>query len=92
MKIICAKCQCQLKPKTDGVLLIETINGGDPYKLWYADLWACPGCNVEIVAGFGYAPIANHFEADFDKSMAREMERAPQVVFEYERPRPELKR
>ena len=36
-----------------------------PYKLWVGDKFECPGCNAEIVSGFGGGPISTHHEPDF---------------------------
>jgi len=45
-------------------LVCEYANFG-PYKIWYADLWKCPNCKNEIIVGFGWNPVAEHFQNDF---------------------------
>ena len=45
-------------------MVCEYANFG-PYKIWYADLWKCPNCKNEIIVGFGCAPVAEHFQKDF---------------------------
>jgi len=34
-------------------------------EVWYADLWRCPKCDHETVAGFGNGPLKEHFEDGF---------------------------
>jgi len=46
-----------MRPRTNGVSMLETEDGtGQPYKLWHGDLWECPACGEQVLAGFG-API-----------------------------------
>jgi len=66
-KPVCVKCQCELRPKTNGVGLLDMYNPSDkaepqPYQIWDADLWACPRCGYELITGFGSRPIAEHWE------------------------------
>jgi hypothetical protein len=63
---VCGRCQREMYPKTNGVIVIEhakSIPG--PYKLWEADLWAYHGCDAEVVVGFAKFPIAEHFQPGF---------------------------
>ena len=36
-----------------------------PFRLWAADLWECPSCGVEIVAGFAKMPLAESYEPEY---------------------------
>jgi hypothetical protein len=36
-----------------------------PYQLFAADLYACPACNKEVLAGFPVRPLANHHESTY---------------------------
>lgn len=36
-----------------------------PYKLWFGDLWKCPGCGHELISGTGFTPIAVVHEDGF---------------------------
>jgi hypothetical protein len=79
-KLVCVKCQCELKPETDGTTVIETASFG-PYKVWEADTWKCPGCGIEIISGFAQQPLReDHYADDFPewleqiKSIARRVE------------------
>lgn len=63
---VCARCQREMYPKTNGVIVIEHAKSvPGPYKLWEADLWACHGCDAEVVVGFAQLPIAEHFQPKF---------------------------
>jgi len=42
-----------------------------PYKLWMADMWQCPECKTEIVAGFARKHFAEHYEPDFDSKLEK---------------------
>ena len=61
---ICVKCQKQMRPEKNGVFVLEKADFG-PYQIWHADLWKCPQCEVEIIAGFGARPYAEHYEPGF---------------------------
>ena len=89
-KLVCPKCECEFRPKLNGVGVIETMNFGvDPYKLWRADLWECPGCSMEVVAGFsgqGITPLAEHFQNGFAEEL-EDLKQAKMIVYDHERPR-----
>jgi hypothetical protein len=60
--------------KRQGVEVIEGMPIATewvPYKLWRADLWKCPCCQIEIVTGFGLAPELERHHAEFDETIAR---------------------
>ena len=84
-KITCVKCQKELRPKKNDVAFVETSGPErSPYKIWLADLWACPVCGVEIVSGFGCAAIHGNWEEDFEQSLHREQKRGP-VFYSHEK-------
>jgi hypothetical protein len=60
-----------MRPKRNSVTVEELTENGWPYKLWDADLWACPECGAEIIAGFGNGPIAEHYQRDYAEQRAR---------------------
>ncbi len=64
-KLVCVKCQCELRPETNDTTVIETAKFG-PYKIWDADTWKCPGCGIEVVALFNFA--ADH-QFDFNDAV-----------------------
>jgi len=85
-KLVCVKCQCELVPETNGTTVVEMASFG-PYKVWDADTLKCPGCGVEIVAGFGDAPLrADHYAKDFSEWLYNLKEKACRVEYDYERP------
>jgi hypothetical protein len=55
----CVRCQCEMHPDKNGVVL--EIYGA----LWHADLWKCPVCGTEIIAGYGFAPVAYNYQANY---------------------------
>jgi hypothetical protein len=61
---VCPECECEMRPETNGVGVLDTTDNG-PYALWDADLWKCPKCNKKVVGGFSYLPMSEHFRADF---------------------------
>jgi len=64
VKIMCVKCGKQLKCKKNEVIVEESADNCS-YRIWEADLWKCPKCGTEIIAGFGSEPMAEHFEKDY---------------------------
>ena len=58
---VCASCQVEMRPETNGVGVLDMAEFG-PVSLWDADLWKCPSCGHQIVAGFGDSPISRHGE------------------------------
>jgi len=87
MKLICQKCQCELRPVENGVRVIEMA--GDPpkpYKIWHADLWGCRGCGLRVVNGFGHEPIARNWQANFEDILEKERTYPGTIIYNYERP------
>lgn len=88
-KLVCVKCECEYKVELNGVGVVETASFG-PYRLWNADLWKCPGCGAEVVAGFsgqGIEPMIEHYEPGFKELLERMKEDWPRVVYDNERPK-----
>ena len=65
---VCVKCNCELRPETNGVGVVDITDNG-PYELWDADKWKCPKCGMEVIGGFGEKCISAHYEDDFPKMM-----------------------
>lgn len=72
---VCAECDIryepkrsasatEMRPRKNGVYVIEMADFG-PYKVWLADLWECPKCGHQTIAGFGIEALAEHYEAKF---------------------------
>lgn len=82
MKPICIPCQRFFRSKKTGFYFIEgmpVVDGAlpgnsepdkwKPYKMWCGDQWECEGCGTQILSGFGFKPIAEHFEENFAKKV-----------------------
>jgi len=66
-------CGCGrfMRPKKNSVTVEELTEDGAPYKLWDADLWECVECGVEIIAGFGAGPLAEHWQETYAQQRER---------------------
>jgi hypothetical protein len=85
-KMVCPDCQCEYKVLKNGVYVIEMASLL-PYKIWTADLWKCPDCNKEIVAGFAREAL-EHYELDFNQYLESITEDDKvMVIYDYERPK-----
>ena len=51
--------------KKNSVTVEELLEDQAPYKLWDADLWACPECGVEVITGFAAQPFAEHWQPTY---------------------------
>lgn len=84
-KIVCVNCEVEYKVSSNDVLVIEHASFG-PYKVWNADLWKCPECGVEVVAGFAQIPLrADHYASDFPAWLGRIKAAYKHVINDYER-------
>lgn len=72
MMIVCVRCGKFFRPEKNGFVVEEGMpfgsyfpdvgpTGWGSYKLWMGDKLKCRSCGVEIVSGFGLAPIAEHY-------------------------------
>ena len=83
-KMVCVPCEVELKPIENGALVIEMASFG-PYKAWDADVWGCPKCHHQTVAGFGNNPLHEHYEEGFTKWLDEAKARAHRIIYDYER-------
>ena len=83
-KMVCVECEVELKPEENGALIIENASFG-PYKVWYADVWSCPKCQHETVAGFGNNPIAEHYHEGFQEWLEKAKSRARRIIYDNEK-------
>jgi hypothetical protein len=78
MKPVCVPCERFMRMKKSGFYFLEgrpTVQSAKPglenpelwvpYKLWAGDLWYCPTCKTEIVAGFGAKPMSEDYLPSF---------------------------
>ena len=63
---VCCKCNCEMRPERNGVGVLDHDDNDSPRQVWEADKWKCPECGVEIVIGFGWHPVSDDFEDDFE--------------------------
>lgn len=89
-KLVCFHCLTEYKIIKTGGWVIEMF--GDPpqpYKIWSADGWKCPGCDQIVMAGFPRGPIAEHHEDDFEIVLDRvknsETAKEHWVIYDYEK-------
>lgn len=86
MKLVCVNCQTRLRIKRNGILTVDMFQDPpEPYEAFTGDLWECPGCKAQIVAGFGQFPVARHFEVDKMKVCMHTAEHTNTLVRNYER-------
>ena len=84
-KMVCVNCHVELKPEANGILLIETASFG-VYKVWSADVWKCPKCEIEIVAGFGNQPIReDHYKEGFPVWLEKMKSHAERIEYDNEK-------
>ena len=80
----CVKCQVEFDRVKSGVNLVQMFNQPQqPYKIWQADLWRCPGCGFEIVSGYGHHPYAEHYQDGFAEAM--DWAKRSKIIYQYER-------
>lgn len=51
-KPVCVKCQVKFRPEKNGFKVIDLfLNNSKPYQIWDADMWECPQCGTQKIAG-----------------------------------------
>jgi hypothetical protein len=68
MRPACVKCRVEFRCKKNGFMAV-TMAGlpPQPYQIWSADMWECPGCKVQILSGFSRIPIAENWQENFHR-------------------------
>ena len=72
---VCVKCQTEFRAEKDGIGLLDMAGYG-PVKIWEADLYKCPKCGTEIVAGFAQQPTYEHHMDEFEGWLALKEEKS----------------
>jgi hypothetical protein len=62
---VCVSCELEMRMERSGVVVEEHTDDGRPYKIWSADLWRCPGCDVRLILGFATNPLHHHFDPGY---------------------------
>ncbi len=70
-KLICVKCKIIMKVEKVGVTSQENTEKDEPYKIWSSDKFKCPNCNIEVLSGFGFNPLAHSHDEDFEHRQKR---------------------
>jgi hypothetical protein len=83
-KLVCIPCEVELKPSENGVYVVEMASFG-PYKICSADAWICPKCDNEIVAGFGYEAMKEHFQTGFTELLEKIKASKSRVIYDKEK-------
>ena len=88
---VCVKCRVEMRVRKNGFFVEEMAEGDRPYKLWFADLWFCPSCGIEVVAGFAKEPYREHFHSDYaEKRLGAKLQYWPRLELVPQRPDPVL--
>lgn len=61
----CVGCKTYFRPRKNDIRVLETYGDDKPYKVWCADLWECPDCGTQLIAGYGSSAISVKHESDF---------------------------
>jgi hypothetical protein len=69
--LLCGRCGRFLTVTRNGITVEEMDEANAPYKLWAADLWGCPECDAQIIAGFGTRPLAEAWQPGYADQRAR---------------------
>lgn len=92
MTIVCVKCETELRPHKTGAYLVELFQENKQiYKIWQCDIWKCPICGVEVVAGLAQNPTMEHFSGDCDGFLHKLRVSQMTIVFSKELKRGEEK-
>jgi hypothetical protein len=75
----CVGCEVELRCKENGVLLVEAATFGF-VTIRDADLWHCPVCLHEIIAGVAAKEHFGHWEGDIMAEIKRRENRGQRVV------------
>ena len=85
-KMVCVKCETEFKIEENGIIVAEMFQENKKiYKLWFADLWKCPVCNMEVVAGFGNYNFAEHYKDDCEDIIRQAEASGKRVIYDNER-------
>jgi len=71
--VCCSACRVSYRPLKNDIVVVETMDEefNKPYRLWCADLVACPCCKHRVITGFGLKHYAEHYEPGFNEQLAK---------------------
>ncbi len=59
MQTVCCNCQVGLKVIENGVMVLEMyLENKEIYRIWFADIWGCPECEMQILTNPSTLPAA----------------------------------
>ena len=64
-KMVCVRDGVEFRVIKNEVVLAQ------PDALWYGDLWKCPTCGIEVVAGIGQEPFFEARHGDVGTEVVR---------------------
>ena len=64
-------CQTYFRPRKNEIYVLETYDNCTPYKIWLADLWECPDCGTQLIAGYGARAISERYMTNFKVHLKR---------------------
>jgi hypothetical protein len=67
----CAGCKVKFRPRKNDIRVLETMDDGRPYRVWCADLWECPDCGTQLIAGYGRTHISEHYMDGFGEALTK---------------------
>lgn len=66
---VCVKCRrfyrCKKNETTWEEGGLDKDGNRCGYRLWYGDLWECPGCGTEIIVGHARKPFAESHHQNY---------------------------
>jgi len=62
---VCVKCRREMRCEKNSFAVVDSAG------VWDGDEYACPGCGVEVVVGFGAHPYVQPHETGFNREIAR---------------------
>ena len=90
-KPICIKCEVEFKIEENDINVVEMFQKNkEIYKIWSADKLKCPLCGIEIVYGFGAAPLIQNGE-DTKAYLKELINNHATIIFDYEHPSTKMK-
>src|ERR1039458_5610600 len=81
---VCVKCHTEMRCEKNGVGVLDMSSNEQPYQLWEADKFKCPGCGFEVVVGFAQR-ATEHWEGPFQQFLNRNIAEHT-LIANYEKP------
>ena len=66
---VCVQCACEMRCAKHEFEV--AVGGEQPCAVYSGDKYRCPGCEMEVVVGFGSGPIAEEHRPGFKEHLER---------------------